>query len=140
MGQNLGLARGCKIIKARQFFVVVTGMFGQFVPGGFNAYTLLQDIAKQQRTAIAVANRFEKVAPKPFQKYLREFQKKDPKDFERACNNKPCLQVRCGSEARMAAIRLACVLPANARLPVAISYSTAPSTKMSAWVEHTDTP
>lgn len=93
MGQNPGPASGCKIIPAGRFFVVVVGMFGQFVPGGFNAYRLLQDIAKQETTTIAVANRFEKVALKPFQKYLREFQKKDPKDFERACNNKSCLQV-----------------------------------------------
>jgi hypothetical protein len=36
-----------------------------------------------------------------------------------------------GSEARIEAITLAWVLPANARVPVAISYNTQPSAKMS---------
>ena len=93
MGQNAGTAKTCKIIRSGRFFVVVAGMFGQFTPGGFNAYTLLQNIAKNETTAVAVADSFEKIAPKPYQKYIREFQKNDPKDFERACKNKCPLQV-----------------------------------------------
>ena len=38
----------------------------------------------------------------------------------------------CGSEVRMAAIKLARLLPAKAGLPVAISYMSSPSAKMSA--------
>jgi hypothetical protein len=37
------------------------------------------------------------------------------------------IEIGCGSDARIAATMLAWVLPANARLPVDISYNTSPS-------------
>jgi len=41
------------------------------------------------------------------------------------------IEIGGGSEARIAATMLAWLFPVNARFPVAISYSTAPSEKMS---------
>ena len=84
--------QGCKILKAGRFFVVVTGIIGQGRPAGFNAYTLLQDIAQHQKTAAASADRFGQVALRPFSKLLREFHKNNPADFAR-CQDKICLEI-----------------------------------------------
>ena len=49
-----------------------------------------------------------------------------------AGGNKGCtLEIGSGSAARIAAMVYAVVLPSNARLPVTISYNTAPRAKMS---------
>jgi hypothetical protein len=84
---------GCKIIKSGQFFIVVTGIFGEGGPKGLNAYALAQDISHQEKSAASVADRFEKLALKPYSKMLRRFHKKNPTVFDRSCNNKECLQL-----------------------------------------------
>ncbi len=84
---------GCKILKAGRFFVAVAGMFGQGGPAGFNAYAMLQEIAQHEKTAVATADRFDTVAKRPYEKLLLRFYKKNPKVFEKVCNNQACMQL-----------------------------------------------
>jgi len=83
----------CKIVQTGRFFVVVTNFFGEGGSAGFNAYAVLQDIAQKEVTAVAIADRFEKVALKPYLKFLANFQKMNAAVFNKYCNNKECMQL-----------------------------------------------
>jgi hypothetical protein len=83
----------CKIMTVGRFAIALTGTVAQGGVGGFNAYAMLKNIALQEKTAVAIADRFDKVARTPYQKLLLRFLKNNPKGFDRACRNKDCLQL-----------------------------------------------
>jgi hypothetical protein len=82
----------CKIEQINEVFFSAAGVFAE-TQGGFNAFELAKRSYVRGADTRVMADRFEKMALRPFSALVDELHRGDPAYFSKYCESKDCLEV-----------------------------------------------